>query len=64
MRHHRTLPESVRHAVESGQDVLKVLILSVVARRRFFIHPRCTRTLATFQNYRGAFGLFIERPPL
>ena len=37
-------PENVRPAVTSGQDVLRSLILSGEGRRRFFIHPRCTRT--------------------
>ena len=45
-------PEYVRHAITSGQDVLCSLILSGEDRRRFFIHPRCTRTVATFRNYR------------
>ena len=45
-------PEYVRHAITSGQDVLRSLILSGEDRRRFFIHPRCTRTVVTFRNYR------------
>ena len=46
-------PEDVRHAVVSGQDVLRTLILSGDDRRRFFIHPRCTRTVEAFKNYRA-----------
>ena len=58
-------PEEVRHAVTSGQDVLRTLILSAEDRRRFFIHPRCTRTVEAFQNYRTterAEGIYDPRP--
>ena len=58
-------PEKVRHAVTSGQDVLRSLILSGEDRRRFFIHPRCTRTVEAFKNYRAtelAEGIYDPRP--
>ena len=58
-------PENVRHAVISGQDVLRTLILSGEDRRRFFIHPRCTRTVEAFKNYRAtelAEGIYDPRP--
>ena len=58
-------PEYVRHAVTSGQDVLRALILSGEDRRRFFIHPRCTRTVEAFKNYRAtelAEGIYDPRP--
>ena len=58
-------PEYVRHAVTSGQDVLRSLILSGDDRRRFFIHPRCTRTVEAFKNYRAtelAEGIYDPRP--
>ena len=58
-------PENVRHAVTSGQDVLRSLILSGEDRRRFFIHPRCTRTVEAFKNYRAtelAEGIYDPRP--
>ena len=52
-------------AVTSGQDVLRSLILSGEDRRRFFIHPRCTRTVEAFKNYRAtelAEGIYDPRP--
>ena len=58
-------PENVRHAVTSGQDVLRTLILSGEDRRRFFIHPRCTLTVEAFKNYRAtelAEGIYDPRP--
>ena len=58
-------PENVRHAVISGQDVLRTLILSGEDRRRFFIHPGCTRTVEAFKNYRAtelAEGIYDPRP--
>ena len=58
-------PEYVRHAVTSGQDVLRSLILSGEDRRRFFIHPRCPRTVEAFKNYRAtelAEGIYDPRP--
>ena len=58
-------PENVRHAVISGQDVLRTLILSGEDRRRFFIHPRCTLTVEAFKNYRAtelAEGIYDPRP--
>ena len=60
-------PENVRHAVVSGQDVLRTLILSGEDRRRFFIHPRCTCTVEAFKNYRAtelAEGIYDPRPDL
>ena len=60
-------PEYVRHAVTSGQDVLRTLILSGKDRRRFFIHPRCTSTVEAFKNYRAtelAEGIYDPRPDL
>ena len=58
-------PENVRHAVVSGQDVLRTLILSGEDRRRFFIHPRCTCTVEAFKNYRAtelAEGIYDPKP--
>ena len=58
-------PENVRHAVTSGQDELRSLILSGEDRRRFFIHPRCTLTMEAFKNYRAtelAEGIYDPRP--
>ena len=58
-------PEYVRHAVTSGQDVLRTLILSGEDRHRFFIHPRCTLTVEAFKNYRAtelAEGIYDPRP--
>ena len=58
-------PERVRHAVTSGQDVLRSLILSGEDSRRLFIHPRCTRTVEAFKNYRAtelAEGIYDPRP--
>ena len=57
-------PEYVRHAVVSGQDVLRTLILSGEDKRRFFIHPTCTSTVAAFENYRAtelAEGIYDPR---
>ena len=57
-------PENVRPAVTSGQDVLRTLILSGEDRRRFFIHPTCTRTVEAFKNYRAtelAEGIYDPR---
>ena len=58
-------PENVRHAVTSGKDVLRSLILSGEDRRRFFIHPRSTCTVEAFKNYRAtelAEGIYDPRP--
>ena len=45
--------------------MLRSLILSGEDRRRFFIHPRCTRTVEAFKNYRAtelAEGIYDPRP--
>lgn len=58
-------PRRVRHAVESGQDVLRSLILSGAATRRLIVHPRCAATIEAFRNYRAheiAEGVYGSRP--
>lgn len=58
-------PDKVRHAVVSGQDVLRALIWSGEDRRRFVLHPRCTATREALENYRAldlGEGVYDARP--
>lgn len=46
-------PASVRHPVESGQDVLRAAFHAGEGTRRYFVHPRCVETIAGLRNLRA-----------
>lgn len=58
-------PKRVSHNVESGQDVLRALVLSANGERRLLVHPDCKQTIECFENYRAkelADGSYDARP--
>lgn len=58
-------PKYVKHAVTSGQDVLRALIETADEQRHLFVHPRCTHLIEGFENLRATEhedGSFAPRP--
>ena len=58
-------PASVRHEVETGQDVLRAAISTAGGLRRLVVHPRCKVTVRAFESYRAremSDGSFDPRP--
>lgn len=59
------IPKKVKHEVEAGQDVLRAAICSGDGLRRYFIHPRCVKSIESLSRYRArmlADGSFDPRP--
>lgn len=46
-------PRSVKHRVVVGQDVLRAAFHAGEGTRRYFVHPRCSVTVASLKNLRA-----------
>lgn len=58
-------PKQVKHNVEEGQDVLRAAFCSADGERRYFIHPRCVKSIEAVSRYRArqlSDGSFDPRP--